>query len=173
MVRPSVRLSQPLRPRRLVQNISRPHRQTRFASSTPGGSTTETAQKKAEDALATAQKYAGQAVEVGKKFLGPVGERIGNMLGAYRQPLLYNFSVAREFLKQVYIAERLQPPTSMSTITNAYTALWSRARNPAYWREIVRTGEWRKVGIYAVEAYGIFKVGEIIGRRSFVGYKVE
>ena len=77
---------------------------------------------------------------------------------AYREPLLYNFAVAREFLKQVYVAERLQPPTSLSTLQSAYSTLWSRATNPAYWRELVRSGEWAKVGVYAVEAYGIFKV---------------
>ena len=81
MVRPSIRLAQSLRPRRLPQNVSRSHRQTRFASSTPGGNSTEAAQKKAEEALATAQKYAGQAVDAGKKELGPVGEKIGNLLG--------------------------------------------------------------------------------------------
>lgn len=77
---------------------------------------------------------------------------------AYREPLLYNFAVAREFLKQVYVAERLQPPTSLSALQNAYSTLWSRATNPAYWRGLVRSGEWAKVGVYAVEAYGIFKV---------------
>lgn len=77
---------------------------------------------------------------------------------AYRDPLLYNFSVTRELLKQVYIAERLQPPTSLGTLQSAYSTLWSRASNPTYWREIVKSGEIAKVGIYAVEAYGIFKV---------------
>ena len=75
----------------------------------------------------------------------------------YRQPIVYNFSVAREFLKQVYVAERLQPP-SWNTVTNAYNTIFARARNPAYWRELVNSGEWTKVGIYAVEAYGVFKV---------------
>ncbi|KAH8094484.1 mitochondrial ATP synthase g subunit-domain-containing protein [Cristinia sonorae] len=164
MVRPSIRLAQAVRPRRLPQQAQR-----RFASNTPESG----AQKKAEDALATAQKYAGEAVAVGKKFLGPVGEKLGNALGSYRQPLVYNFSVAREFLKQVYVAERLQPPTSLNTVTNAYSTIWARARNPQYWREIARSGEWAKVGIYAVEAYGIFKIGEIVGRRSLVGYKLD
>ena len=77
---------------------------------------------------------------------------------AYREPLLYNLSVGRELLKQVYIAERLQPPTSWSTISHAYSTLWSRAANPAYWREVARSGEWQKIGIYALEAYGVFKV---------------
>ncbi|OBZ72338.1 hypothetical protein A0H81_07348 [Grifola frondosa] len=111
----------------------------------------EELQKKAQDVLASVQKGLGQAFEAGKKVLGPFGEKAGNALGAYRQPLQYNFSVAREILKQVYTAERLQPPTSLSTITSVYSTLWSRAISPAYWRQLVRSGEWAKVGVYAVE----------------------
>ena len=85
-------------------------------------------------------------------------------ISGYKEPLIYNFSVAREFLKQVYVAERLQPPTSLSTLTNAYNTLLARARNPAYWRELGQTGEWAKVGVYAVEAYGIFKVSYTLMR---------
>ena len=70
---------------------------------------------------------------------------------------MYNLAVAREFLKQVYVAERLQPP-SWNTVTSAYNTIFARARNPAYWREIINSGEWVKVGIYGVEAYGVFKV---------------
>ena len=71
---------------------------------------------------------------------------------------MYNLSVGREILKQVYLAERLQPPTSVNAITSAYKSIWSNAINPAYWREILRTGEYKRVGVYALEAYGIFKV---------------
>ena len=63
----------------------------------------------------------------------------------------------REVLKQVYIAERLQPPP-ISAFTSVYSSLWARASNPQYWRELARSGDLTKVGIYAVEAYGIFKV---------------
>ena len=80
---------------------------------------------------------------------------------AYRKPITYNLSVAREFLKQVYITERLQPPTSLGAVTSAYSTLWARASNPAYWREISRTGEWQKVGVYALEAYGLYKVSSV------------
>src|SRR6202044_3948700 len=83
-------------------------------------------------------------------------------LAAYRQPLMYNLSVTRELLKQVYVAERLQPPTSLSTIQSAYSTLWARASNPAYWREIAQSGELARVGVYAVEAYGIFKVRAVL-----------
>jgi hypothetical protein len=82
---------------------------------------------------------------------------ICQLLG-YRAPLSYNLSVARELLKQVYIAERLQPPLSPQTWANAYTTLAQRATNPNYWREILNNGEYVKVGLYAVEAYTIFKV---------------
>ncbi|KIP08010.1 hypothetical protein PHLGIDRAFT_23748 [Phlebiopsis gigantea 11061_1 CR5-6] len=158
-----MRLAQSLRARRLQ------FQQARFASTNPSA---EAAQKKAQDALASAQKYAGQAVEQGKKFLGPFGDRLANVFGAYRQPIVYNFTVAREFLKHIYVAERLQPP-SLSTVQSAYSTIWSRASSPAYWKEIFRTGEYARLGIYAVEAYGIFKIGEIIGRRSLVGYNIQ
>ncbi|KAI0806048.1 mitochondrial ATP synthase g subunit-domain-containing protein [Irpex lacteus] len=166
MVRPTIRLSQSLRPRRAPQSHPR---QVRFASTNPS---TEAAQKKAQDALASAQKYAGQAAETAQKFLGPVGERAAGFLGAYRQPIVYNYQVAREFLKQIYIAERLQPP-SLSTVQSVYKSLWANATSPAYIRELVSSGAYLKVGVYAVEAYGIFKIGEIIGRRNLVGYKLE
>ncbi|KZP10460.1 hypothetical protein FIBSPDRAFT_833460 [Athelia psychrophila] len=139
----------------------------RFASTS-----TEAAQKKAQDALGGAQKTAEQVWASAKKFLGPVGEKAGNMLGSYRDPLIYNLNVTRELLKQVYLAERLQPPTSFSTIQSAYQTMWTRASNPAYWKDIAKTGELAKVGIYAVEAYGIFKIGEIVGRRSLIGYNL-
>ncbi|EIN03516.1 hypothetical protein PUNSTDRAFT_94002 [Punctularia strigosozonata HHB-11173 SS5] len=128
------------------------------------------AQAKAKDFLATANVTGKKAIEAGKKALGPLGERVGNLLGAYKQPLFYNTAVAREFLKQVYLAERLQPPTSLSAIQSAYSTLWSRASSPTYWRTIFSNGEWVKVGVYGIEAYGVFKIGEIVGRRSLVGY---
>ncbi|KAI0788360.1 mitochondrial ATP synthase g subunit-domain-containing protein [Fomes fomentarius] len=169
MVRPlSARLAQAVRPRRLPQTHARLHQQ-RFASSTPSA---EEVQKKAQDALAQVQKGLGQAFETGKRFLGPAGEKAASLLGAYREPLTYNFAVFREVLKQVYIAERLQPP-SFSAFQSVYSSLWARARNLQYWRELLRSGDLTRVGIYAVEAYGIFKVGEIIGRRSLVGYNIQ
>jgi len=86
---------------------------------------------------------------------------------------MYNLAVAREVLKQVYIRESLAPPTSVSAFTSTYSMLWANARNPAYWREIARTGEWARVGIYGLEAYFVFHIGEMIGRRSLVGYNLD
>ena len=88
---------------------------------------------------------------------------------AYRQPVLYNLSVTREILKQIYVAESLQPPTSLSTIQNAYKTIWSRASNVAYWRQAAANAELARISVYALEAYGIFKVRRrfLLGRSHF------
>jgi F-type H+-transporting ATPase subunit g len=127
--------------------------------------------------------------------------RIWMLHAAYQQPVKYNLAVAREVLKHVYTAERLQPPTSLGAMFGTYSTLWARARSLGYWREVVRNGEYARLGVYALEAYGIFNVrlpfffpfplasapvswcrsglnahwqiGEILGRRSLVGYNIQ
>jgi F-type H+-transporting ATPase subunit g len=67
--------------------------------------------------------------------------------------------VAREVLKHVYATtERLQPPMSLGAVLGTYGTLWARARSIGYWGEVVRSGEYARLGVYALEAYGIFKV---------------
>ena len=66
--------------------------------------------------------------------------------------------MAREVLKQVYTADRLQPPTSLCAVLGTYGTLWVRARSAAYWQEVITSGEWACLGVYAVEANVIFKV---------------
>ena len=153
----------------------------RFASSSspPAGDTAAAAaQKKAQDALGAASAAAVRAGAYARSALGPFGARLSGLLGctcppifavekqvrdlwscaAYQQPVRYNLSVAREVLKHVYMAERLQPPTSLGAVLGTYGTLWGRARSVAYWRQVVTSGEWARLGVYAVEAYGIFKV---------------
>lgn len=62
---------QAARPRRFNAST-----QTRFASTT-----SENAQKKAQDALGAAQKNMEKLWEITKNSLGPLGERAGSMLG--------------------------------------------------------------------------------------------
>ncbi|KZT57941.1 hypothetical protein CALCODRAFT_495605 [Calocera cornea HHB12733] len=144
----------------------------RFASSTTEAvkETASSAAGKTQSAAAAAQERAGQLFGSLGKFAGGVGDRIGSLLGSYREPLFYNLAVARELAKQVYVAEKLAPPLSSSQWTSAYSTLFSKAKDLNYWREVMRTGGWAKLGVYALEAYGIFKVGEMVGRRSIVGY---
>ncbi|KAG8214358.1 hypothetical protein J3R82DRAFT_9347 [Butyriboletus roseoflavus] len=110
-----------------------------------------------------ADYYVGLSLHVPPRFHAPSSSALDLRLArvAYRQPLIYNAEVARELLKQIYIAERLQPPTSFATITDAYSVLWGRAKNPQYWRDLLTTGQWARVAVYAVEAYTIFKVSPL------------
>ncbi|TKY85147.1 hypothetical protein EX895_006227 [Sporisorium graminicola] len=104
---------------------------------------------------------------------GPVIKRVEGLLGGYSEPIKYNLSVASSIAKQVYVAEALAPPTSFQSITSAYRQIWSKATDASYWAQLLTKGDWKRVGIYAVEAYGIFTIGEMIGRRSLVGYKLD
>jgi F-type H+-transporting ATPase subunit g len=80
------------------------------------------------------------------------------MYAAYQQPVKYNLAVAREVLKHVHAAERLQPPASLVAVLRTYGTLWARARSVGYWREVVRSGEYARLSVYALEAYGISNV---------------
>jgi F-type H+-transporting ATPase subunit g len=165
-----------LNPLRRLPRSFKTHATKRPYSTTPPSQSTDLAQKKAAEYLAIAQTNLAKVWGITKKGLGPVGEKLGGALGgtllllrnseyciheacllAYRAPVTYNLHVTRELLKQVYVAERLQPP-QWTTVVNTYNTLWSRVKNPAYLRELANSGEWMKVGVYAIEGYGIFKV---------------
>lgn len=92
---------------------------------------------------------------------------------AYKEPIVYNFAVAREVAKQVYIAEKLAPPTNLDTIRSAYEEFYSKGSSASWWRSIFESGEWKRVALYAIEAYGIFKLGEMIGRRWAAGFQLQ
>ncbi|KAJ9108782.1 hypothetical protein QFC21_000102 [Naganishia friedmannii] len=153
--------------RQLVQS------ERRFASSHAGGSSQPEMSPQVKAAVESATKAYESAVGGAKRVAGPVGDSMGRLLGGYREPIVYNWKVFTSLCRQVYIAEKLAPPTSLSTWVHAYAQIWSRATSPAYYKKIAQTGEWSKVAVYGLEAYGIFKIGEIIGRRNLVGYKLE
>ncbi|KAJ6624078.1 mitochondrial ATP synthase g subunit-domain-containing protein [Mycena sp. CBHHK59/15] len=125
--------------------------------------------KRSRKMLRNSGKNAGQLWASAKTTLGPAAEKAEVLLGSFKKSFTYNLAVAREVVKQVFRAE-LQPPKDVATIRAAYETLYKRATDMSYWRSIMQSGEIARVGIYAVEAYGIFKIGEIIGRRKLVGY---
>jgi F-type H+-transporting ATPase subunit g len=156
------------------------------SSSSSSSTSASAAQKKAQDALGNVSAVFMRAGTYARNALGPFGARLSGLLGcqythplpfslyrallfylqyynilffaAYQQPIKYNFAVTREILKHVYTAERLQPPTSLGATLGTYSTLWARARSIGYWRDVVRSGEYARLGVYALEAYGIFKV---------------
>ncbi|SAM76056.1 related to ATP20-subunit G of mitochondrial F1F0-ATP Synthase [Ustilago bromivora] len=141
-------------------------RQGRQFSSTSTSRASAGAPEKASSAINDITK---KAQELG----GPALKRVEGLLGGYSEPIKYNLSVASNIAKQVYVAEGLAPPTSLNTILSAYRQIWSKASDKGYWAQLLTKGDWKRVGIYAVEAYGIFTIGEMIGRRSLVGYKID
>ncbi|BGP01377.1 hypothetical protein JCM10296v2_002466 [Rhodotorula toruloides] len=126
---------------------------------------TESAAQKAQQAASSAQATAQQA-------LAGVSKSAGNLLGSYKEPVLYNAAVAREFAKQVYVAEQLAPP-SFAQFSYTFRHFFQQAPSPSFWKELYKSGEYKRWLLYGVEAYGIFKLGEMIGRRHMVGYKLE
>lgn len=92
---------------------------------------------------------------------------------AKAEPLIYNARVLGHVYKQTYIAESMAPPKSFQSVIDTYKTLWSRATSQSYWQDLLQSGAWKKVAILGVEAYGIWTIGEMIGRRSLVGYKLE
>ena len=71
--------------------------------------------------------------------------------------MLYNLAVARELAKQIYVAERLAPP-NLAAVKEAYAQIWSTVSSPAALRAFASSGNVSQVGIYGLQAYGIFKV---------------
>ncbi|ORY72387.1 hypothetical protein BCR35DRAFT_307658 [Leucosporidium creatinivorum] len=122
------------------------------------------AKEGAQAAAEKVQAAAGPYLEKAQKLAGSVGTTVGNSLGAYKEPIFYNAAVAKELVKQVYVAEKMSPP-SVSQFTYTYSQFFNNAKNPSFWQKLYTSGEWKRVAIYAVEAYGVFKIGEMIGRR--------
>lgn len=87
---------------------------------------------------------------------------------AYREPVVHNLAVLREVAKQVYISEKLAPPTDLQAIRHVYEDGYKKASDASWWRSILESGEWKRLAVYAIEAYGIFTIGEMIGRRWVV-----
>ncbi|KAG4302113.1 hypothetical protein PCANB_001655 [Pneumocystis canis] len=87
----------------------------------------------------------------------------------YRASIKYNIQVAQELIKQVWTQEKLRPP-SFSEIERTYRT-FPQYLNISYFRSLSQE-ELIRLGIYLIEAYGFFKLGEIIGRRHLIGYKI-
>ena len=61
---------------------------------------------------------------------------------AYKEPVTYNLRVAGEVAKQVYIAERLAPPTSVAEVQAITSQAWAQASQPSFWTNLIQSGQW-------------------------------
>ncbi|KAI9634531.1 uncharacterized protein MKK02DRAFT_16995 [Dioszegia hungarica] len=138
----------------------------RANSSTPPTQQNESVQK----AVQSAQNALNSTTATLKRVAGPVGERVQNSVGG---PIVFSVKTFASMFKQVFKAEKLSFPTDLNTWVHTYAQIWSRATSGKWWTQTVKTGAWAGLGIASIEAYGIFCLGEIIGRRNIVGYKVK
>ncbi|QSL65377.1 hypothetical protein MERGE_002687 [Pneumocystis wakefieldiae] len=120
----------------------------------------ETGQKIFKTLITTAKKSCEKIKIASNVFYQP---------NNYRASLEYNVQVARELIKQVWVQERLRPP-SVSEIKYTYRKIPEYA-NISYFYSLPQK-EWIGLGIFSLQVYGFFKIGEIIGKRHIVGYKL-
>ncbi|KAF9039683.1 hypothetical protein BDZ89DRAFT_1129284 [Hymenopellis radicata] len=148
-------------------------------------STQEKAVEQAKQLGEKGKEYGGKALEEGKKWaergvkmIGPAGERASALVGpvAERVSALAGpqFATASAVVKQVYRAEQLSPKPLLNADIWKNAAQEILALSRSSWtalkaRQIPFTA---RAAVIAVEAWGIYKVGEIIGRRSLVGYNL-
>lgn len=92
----------------------------------------------------------------------------GASVAAKVEPAVYYTKVAGEVAKQVFQGQALAPPTSFAQIKAAYQTWYANASSINWWNTIAANGQWKTVALYGLEAYGFFKIGEIV--RCFLPY---
>jgi len=63
--------------------------------------------------------------------------------------------VKREILKHARLYGRTS--TSLGAVLRTYSTLRACVRSIGYWKDVVRSGEYARLGVYAFGAYGIFR----------------
>ncbi|TIC11285.1 Las1-domain-containing protein [Wallemia mellicola] len=115
-------------------------------------------------------RMAQRFIDQGLNILRRVGGGVEKALGSYKEPVFYNAQVGKELFKQVYQAEKLSPPSSFSQVASTWSNIFAKAAQRQTYVQLFESGQWSKVAVIGLEAYGIFKLGEIIGKRKLVGY---
>lgn len=90
---------------------------------------------------------------------------------------VYYGKVGAELSKQVYLKEKLQPP-SIDEFKRAYIGLYhislfyaSRPKDIVNLVKAFKKDDYIKYTAFFVQLLGFYSVGEIVGRRKLVGYK--
>ncbi|KAH9810583.1 mitochondrial ATP synthase g subunit-domain-containing protein [Melampsora americana] len=100
-----------------------------------------------------------------------LNSKLNHSLASYTQTISYNLIFTKEILKQVYLKENLNPP-NLNQIKLTYLQFFQNSTSLTFWKSLIDSGEYKRIGIYTLEAIGIFSIGEMIGRRHIVGYKL-
>lgn len=111
---------------------------------------------------ATAPGQGNALMERAQQIGTSVAKAAERALGSYAEPIMYNLRVAGSLAKQVYISEKLAPPTSFQTWVSAYRQIFQNLSSASWWTHTLPAGQWRRVAVYGVEAVGIFTIGEMV-----------
>ncbi|CAG8508055.1 1834_t:CDS:2 [Paraglomus occultum] len=116
-------------------------------------------------------RFASTTAAVAEKS-GQVTKGVQNLatkIAALRKPILYNAAVVRELVKEVWKREDLSPP-SLAQIEEARSYL----QKTLHWKHIKSLSlyDYARIGVRSAEVAGFFFIGEVIGRRSLIGYNV-
>jgi len=87
-------------------------------------------------------------------------------LSKITEPIIYNARVLKEIAKEVYTKENLRPP-STAQVSEAWEGLKSIKRSDVKNLSIENI---KTIGVRSLECLGFFAIGEVIGRRSLIGY---
>lgn len=146
---------------------------------TPLSQATRLANRQSVRAYSSGPSSSNSFLERAQQLGTQAAKSAERLLGTWSEPIMYNLRVAGSLAKQVYISEKLAPPTQLSTWVNAYREMFANVSSPHWWTQTLPGGQWRRVALYGVEAVGIFAIGEIvcelltqIGKRSLIGYKI-
>ncbi|KAI9475820.1 MAG: mitochondrial ATP synthase g subunit-domain-containing protein [Benjaminiella poitrasii] len=103
------------------------------------------------------------------KFVG-CAQTYLNKIIALQKPIVYNTKVAMEVAKQVYTKEGMAFPTG-AQFSEAQQSLQNSLKIKNL--KNLSFADVAKGGVVLAEIYTFFLIGEIVGRRSLVGYNVK
>lgn len=129
---------------------------------TPLSQASRLASRQSVRAYSSAPSSGNGMMERAQQMGSQIAKSAERLLGGWSEPIMYNLRVAGSLLKQVYITEKLAPPTNASVWASAYRQMFANVSNLSWWTHTLPAGEWRRVLLYGTEAVGIFAIGEIV-----------
>eukprot|EP00835_Amoeboradix_gromovi_P004869 NODE_409_length_9212_cov_0.585537.p13 type:complete len:108 gc:universal NODE_409_length_9212_cov_0.585537:1601-1278(-) len=87
---------------------------------------------------------------------------------------LYALKVGQQLAVKVYQRENMSPPTSkeLEASVTGFKEVVKRAVQMAKSKQLPNVQQLKITGRVGLELLGFFTIGEIIGRRNIIGYKV-
>ena len=88
---------------------------------------------------------------------------------------LYALKVGQQVALRVYEKEKMSPPSTneLSQSVTALQSVFKAAFKMAKSKQLPNAEQLKSTGRVGLELVGFFTIGEIIGRRNLIGYKIK